>query len=220
MKTDDGKDKPPDVYFRAEDSAQEEEDMGSKDKEDGLETTSFDGQVEKTGKMNRNTPEEARELRGGAGQGGVESYSGLGHEAKTDAKRRFVRWSSSTEIGDFIRDAARGREFAVEIEGAPKEIRVGVPSFNDRTHYLRTRLRKTSRKISNMASIKKECDIQAHKGAQRVAMGGFGVLLGWWGIVYLLTFQTELGWDTMEPVTVGLLCPSFCFTFLIMLRST
>ncbi|KAI9700046.1 MAG: hypothetical protein M1836_002580 [Candelina mexicana] len=206
VKNDDGKDKAPAIYFRAEDSAQEEERLGSWDQGGQLEETSFEGKVEKTGKLNRKTPEEARELRGGAGQGGVESYSGLGHEAKIDVKRKFVRWSSSTEIGDFIRDAARGKEFAVEIEGAPEEIRVGVPSFNDRTHYLRTRLRKTSRKLSNMAGIKKECDVQAHKSAQRVAMGGFGVLVSWWYIVYRLTFETDLGWDTMEPVTylVGL----------------
>jgi calcium uniporter protein, mitochondrial len=37
-------------------------------------------------------------------------------------------------------------------------------------------------------------------------MGGFGILLGWWYVVYRLTFETDLGWDTMEPVTylVGL----------------
>jgi hypothetical protein len=117
-----------------------------------------------------------------------------------------VRWSSSTEVGDFIRDAARGQEFAVEIEGAPNDIRVGVPSFNDRTYYLRMRLRKTSKKISDMAEVKKECDRLAHKGAQRVAVGGLAILVGWWVSVYQLTFQTDLGWDVMEPVTylVGL----------------
>jgi len=117
-----------------------------------------------------------------------------------------VRWSSSTEIGDFIRDAARGQEFAVEIEGAPNDIRVGVPSFNDRTYYLRMRLRNTSDKIGKMADVKKECDAIAHRGAQRVAMGGFGILCGWWYLVYRLTFETDLGWDVMEPVTylVGL----------------
>ena len=37
-------------------------------------------------------------------------------------------------------------------------------------------------------------------------MSGFAGLLTWWFGVYYLTFQTELGWDTMEPVTylVGL----------------
>jgi hypothetical protein len=106
------------------------------------------------------------------------------------------------QIGDFIRDAARGKEFAVEIEGTPREIRVGVPSFDDRTHYLRIRLRKTARKILDMAAVKNECDTAARKGARQVAMGGFAVLVGWWASVYVLTFRTSYGWDVMEPVTV------------------
>lgn len=114
-----------------------------------------------------------------------------------------MRWSKSTEIGDFIRDAARGQEFAIEIEGAPHDIRVGVPSFNDRTYYLRMRLRSTSKKIADLADIKKECDQLAHKGAQRVAIGGLGLVVAWWGTVYKLTFDTDLGWDVMEPVTVS-----------------
>jgi hypothetical protein len=117
-----------------------------------------------------------------------------------------VRWSSSTEIGDFIRDAARGREFALSIEGYPQELRVAVPSFNDRTYYLRLRLRKMSKKIESLAKIKQDCDRIAHKGAHRIAQGGFGVLIGWWGIVYYVSFHTDFGWDLVEPVTylVGL----------------
>ncbi|KAJ5513105.1 hypothetical protein N7463_002657 [Penicillium fimorum] len=117
---------------------------------------------------------------------------------------RFVRWSQATEIGDFIRDAARAGEFIVTIEGAPSglsQIRVTVPSFNERTYYLRMRLRKLSRRIQTMASVKEECDALAHRGAQRVAIGGFGILAIWWFTVYRLTFETDLGWDTMEPVT-------------------
>jgi calcium uniporter protein, mitochondrial len=144
-------------------------------------------------------PTESR--RGGPGEGGVESYSGAGREAVGEDTGKFVRWSSSTEIGDFVRDAARAKEFIVEIEGGPHEIRVGVPSFNDRTFYLRQRLRKTSRKLADMAVIKKECDIAAHKAGQRLAMAGFGVMVGYWYVVYRLTFETDLGWDTMEPVT-------------------
>ncbi|ORY12806.1 hypothetical protein BCR34DRAFT_511909 [Clohesyomyces aquaticus] len=230
LKTKDGKEKIPNVYFRAEDSMQDKmesskprettvaEDSESLDDQEGeedfekVDEIRIDGKTERTGKltgkMNRKTPDEAAELRGGHGEGGVESYSGLGKDAPSDkqAQRKFVRWSSSTEIGDFIRDAARGQEFAVEIEGAPNDIRVGVPSFNDRTYYLRMRLRTTSKKISSMAEIKKECDALAHRGAQRVAMAGFGVLVGWWYLVYRLTFETDLGWDVMEPVTylVGL----------------
>ncbi|KAJ5923484.1 hypothetical protein N7454_008729 [Penicillium verhagenii] len=117
---------------------------------------------------------------------------------------RFVRWSQATEVGDFIRDAARTREFIVSIEGVPSgkgQIRVTVPSFNERTYFLRMRMRKLSRRIQKIAEIKHECDELAQRGAQRVAIGGFGILSVWWYSVYKLTFETDLGWDTMEPVT-------------------
>lgn len=117
---------------------------------------------------------------------------------------RFVRWSQATEIGDFIRDAARAGEFIVTIEGAPAglgQIRVTVPSFNERTYFLRLRMRKLSRRIQSIADVKAKCDELAHRGAQRVAIGGFGILSVWWYSVYKLTFETDLGWDTMEPVT-------------------
>jgi hypothetical protein len=154
------------------------------------------------------TPEEqekgpnARPL----GDGGVQSYSGAGREGSGEDEGEFVRWSASTEIGDFIRDAARAKEFEVEIEGSPKTIKVAVPSFNDRTYYLRQRLRRTSRKIADLATIKEECDAAAHRSGQRVAMSGCGLLIGYWYLVYRLTFETDLGWDVMEPVTylVGL----------------
>jgi hypothetical protein len=140
------------------------------------------------------------------GDGGVESYSGAGREGKGQDTGNFVRWSSSTEIGDFIRDAARAKEFEVDIEGHPDPIKVGVPSFKDRTFYLRQRLRKVSREISEMAALKQECDRIAHRGGQRLAMTGCVILVAYWYTVYRVTFETELGWDTMEPVTylVGL----------------
>lgn len=141
---------------------------------------------------------ESLPRRGGPGEGGVERYSGAGHEGEMDDDVEFVRWSSSTEIGDFIRDAARAKQFEIEIEGLREPIKIGVPSFNDRTFYLRTRLRKTAREIKSMAKIKLECDTLAHKGGQRIAMGGFGIMVGWWYLVYRLTFETDLGWDTME----------------------
>lgn len=208
--------KVPEVYFRAEDSAQGEiradsrrDDMDG-EAEEGTDEQMVDGKIMKLGKINsskdKNISSEEKkqiqsELRGGPGEGGVESYSGRGREQSSGGEVKFVRWSSSTEIGDFIRDAARGKEFAVEIEGASHEIRVGVPSFNDRTHYLRVRLRKTSRKLADYAKVKKECDELAHRGARHLAMGGFGVLVSWWGAIYYFTFMTSYGWDTMEPVT-------------------
>ncbi|KAH9908191.1 siderophore biosynthesis protein [Xylariomycetidae sp. FL2044] len=133
----------------------------------------------------------------------VASYSGLGHEGiETPAEHKdWTRWSSSTEMGDFIRDAARGREFAIKIDGHDAEMRVGVPSFSDRTHYMRIRLRRMSHKIEQLAEIKKECDMLAHRGAHRVAKAGFAALTGWWATVYFVTFHTDAGWDLVEPVT-------------------
>ncbi|KAH8600909.1 hypothetical protein B0O99DRAFT_589784 [Bisporella sp. PMI_857] len=229
IKGQDGKEKSPEVYFRAEDSTQavdgfadgeiDKDELYEETAEEGSDEQVVDGKKVKLGKIETDEQKargevlkqqkkqdakliEETKLRGGAGEGGVESYSGKGREG-TEAgdKMKFVRWSSSTEIGDFIRDAARGKEFAVEIEGASKEIRIGVPSFNDRTHYLRARLRKTSKRLEDMASIKKECDELAHRSAKRLAMGGFGVLASWWASIYYFTFMTPYGWDTMEPIT-------------------
>lgn len=210
IKTESGQDKVPQVYFRAEDSVQEEVasdsiDYELVDEEEGTDEHMVDGKLVKTGKVSKGQAESldiGNKLRGGPGEGGVETYSGLGHEAPHyPGEVRFVRWSSSTEIGDFIRDAARGKEFAVEIEGSKKEIRVGVPSFNDRTHYLRVRLRKKARDLEDLTKIKKECDQLAHRSAQRLAMGGFGILTAWWAAIYYFTFRTPYGWDTMEPIT-------------------
>ncbi|KAK8086162.1 hypothetical protein PG994_001136 [Apiospora phragmitis] len=166
----DGKEKMPSVYFRAEASEKDES-----------------GNVINKNKKSPN----------------IASASGLGREgADTPQEHKdWVRWSSSTEIGDFIRDAARGREFAIGITGHDTELRVGVPSFNDRTHYMRVRLRRMSQRIGDLAKIKDDCDMLAHRAAHRLAKAGFGALSAWWGAVYFLTFHTDLGWDMMEPVT-------------------
>ncbi|KAF9774590.1 hypothetical protein IL306_007390 [Fusarium sp. DS 682] len=163
-----GREKLPDIVFRAE--ADQEEQHGKKDDK----------------------------KKNGAN---VASYSGLGHEGPSRKEANWVRWSGSTEIGDFIRDAARGREFAIDIEGFDKELRVAVPSFRDRTYYMRMSLRRMSRDIDSMSKVKNECDALAHKGAHRLAQGGFAALAGWWGVVYYVTFHTQAGWDLVEPVT-------------------
>ncbi|RPA94680.1 hypothetical protein L873DRAFT_1935735 [Choiromyces venosus 120613-1] len=146
-------------------------------------------------------------LRGGEGQGGVETGGGLGSLSPSEksGKGGYVRWSTSTEVGDFVRDAARGKEFVIGIEGS-EDLPVGIPSFRQRTHYLRQRLMATTREIEQLERLKSECDGIAHRGAQRVAISGFAGLVGWWAGVYWLTFKTSLGWDVMEPVTyfVGL----------------
>ena len=213
-----GKERPPSVSFRAEDST--EEDIGSsksavkaeKEEEEKEAEEEYDienpdetivaGKRERTGKIGGGS--DAAKAAHDASPASVPARKDPA--ADDDSHPNFVRWSPSTEIGDFIRDAARGKEFAVDIEGAPESIYVGVPSFQDRTYYLRMRLRKTARKISQIADVKKECDHLAHQSAKRVAQGGFAGLVTWWGAVYYATFCTSLGWDVMEPVTylVGL----------------
>ncbi|KAI3390919.1 hypothetical protein diail_8415 [Diaporthe ilicicola] len=184
----DGKEKIPNIYFRAEDSATS----------DNRPTTRNEARAKdkaEQGKQDDAPPENPH----------VASYSGLGHEADpgphSDKDKAWVRWSSSTEMGDFIRDAARGREFAIEVEGYNLEMRVSVPSFNDRTYYMRMRLRRMSRQIEELSGLKRECDEIAHRSAHRLAQGGFAALAGWWGVVYYITFQTEWGWDLVEPIT-------------------
>lgn len=172
-------DRVPDVSFRA---------MESKDDELEPKTASTGS------KKGPNDPEEVD-----IGEGSVQSYSGAGREAKGEDSGDFIRWSASTEIGDFIRDAARAKEFEVEIEGSPKTIKVAVPSFNDRTFYLRQRLRRQAGRISDMAALKEECDKAAHRTGQRIATAGGAALVAYWYVVYRLTFETDLGWDVMEP---------------------
>ncbi|KAJ6440675.1 4'-phosphopantetheinyl transferase [Purpureocillium lavendulum] len=170
----DGRDKLPEIVFRAEADHDDEGDAKA---------------------------EAKRKNRDQQGSN-VAAYSGLGREGPSKGgEANWVRWSSSTEVGDFIRDAARGREFAIGIEGHDRELRVAVPSFRDRTYYMRMRLRKMSREIDDMARVKRDCDELAHKGAHRLAKGGFAALATWWGVVYYVTFHTDMGWDLVEPVT-------------------
>jgi len=189
-----GKEKLPSVYFRAEDSAENDSDN---------KPTSRSEARAKDSSPSPGGPRPESSLPGPQDRTGVATYSGLGREGpeRPGKDKNWVRWSSSTEMGDFIRDAARGREFAIEIEGYNLEMRVSVPSFGDRTYYMRVRLRKMSRELEALAKIKRECDLLAHRGAHRIAKGGFALLTGWWGVVYYVSFHTEFGWDLVEPVT-------------------
>ncbi|KAH7928360.1 hypothetical protein BV22DRAFT_1005004 [Leucogyrophana mollusca] len=112
-------------------------------------------------------------------------------------------WSDSTDIGDFIKDAARDAEFSIHIKpenGDETVIRVEVPTFADRTRFLQRRLDLVNRELDSMAGLKLACDKEARKGARRMALGGFGMLVVYWGAVARLTFW-DYGWDIMEPIT-------------------
>ena len=133
-----------------------------------------------------------------------------------------VQWSESTDIGDFVKEAARSTEFFIVLrpgedsekswssqeDQASKDasstspdawtIPVTVPSFEDRTHFLRRRLAAVDKELVSMQDIKNSCDTDAHRGAKRVAIGGFAILVTYWLAVLRMTFFTDLGWDVME----------------------
>ena len=176
---------PPRVTFRAEDSGEDDQPTRSMEADEKKEKVEQSVESAEAGEA------AGKAVRVDAGESGPDNSN---KSDKMDSALpsppdcthgddpvhpHFVRWSPSTEIGDFIRDAARGKEFAVDVENAAP-IYVGVPSFKDRTYYLRMRLRKTGKRIAQMADVKKECDELAQKGAQRVAQGGFAGLISWW----------------------------------------
>lgn len=138
------------------------------------------------------------------------------------------QWSDSTDVGDFIRDAARSAQFficltyqpskeladtilkqneekivQVNKQGGTKDpnfcdtvetvIEVQVPTFADRTRYLRRRLKHVEQQIASMEELKLHCDKEAHRGARRMAVTGFGMLVAYWGGVARLTFW-DYGW--------------------------
>lgn len=92
---------------------------------------------------------------------------------------------------------------------------VKVPTFADRTKYLRKRLDYVNEEMNTMEGLKKLCDKEAHKGgfgrvssflcprgrltvcdcpgARRMAVTGLAMLVGYWGTVTRLTFW-DLGW--------------------------
>lgn len=121
------------------------------------------------------------------------------HTRSGDGKR----WSPATSIGDFLRDAARVGTFVVRI--GDRQVKVSVPSFEDRTKFLRASLFAKTGRIEQMAKLKAECDRLAQTGTRRFAIGGACVGVVWWFVVGYVTFWHE-NWDLMEPLTylVGL----------------
>lgn len=136
----------------------------------------------------------------------------------TTPKGSKYQWSDSTDLGDFIRDAAKAAEFQIRVRVQPSQtydasntesttplekstresqhtliIPVEVPTFKSRTRYLRLRIHIVDKQLEGMEELKKQCDREAHKGARRMAVGGFGMLVVYWGAVARLTFW-DYGW--------------------------
>ena len=143
---------------------------------------------------NIGSKEGLQPLCGEEGEGEVEISGGPGSldPSERPGEGGYVYWPTSTEVGDFIRNVARGREFVIEVEGRDC-VPVGMPSFKQRTHYLRQRLVAVTREIELQARLKSECDRIARRGAQRVAVSGFLGLVGCLAAVYWVTFKAGLG---------------------------
>ncbi|ORY78953.1 hypothetical protein BCR37DRAFT_381821 [Protomyces lactucae-debilis] len=112
---------------------------------------------------------------------------------------RHARWSTSIGVADFIREAAATTRFCILI--GDDEVKVSVPSFEDRTQYLRTQLGRVTEELDREHSIKYECDKLAAKTAKQYALYVAGGLVAYWCVVFKLTFYSPLGWDAMEPIT-------------------
>ncbi len=150
------------------------------------------------------------------------------HEELDKGKQQ---WSDSTDIGDFVKEAAHSKEFTILItpdqasntaQLAPQQgstgavhdrnepeayaalqIPVSVPSFEDRTRYLRRRLERMDSELKGMQDIKDSCDALARRGTKRIATGVFVILLTYWLAVLRLTFFSTYGWETMEVSSIA-----------------
>ncbi|KAL1742530.1 hypothetical protein HDZ31DRAFT_75449 [Schizophyllum fasciatum] len=122
----------------------------------------------------------------------------------TSPSGKVSHWADSTDVADFMREAARVAKFSVVIvdpeSKQERAIDVQVPSFASRTRYLRRRLAVIESQLKGMDKVKRECDHLARRGARRMALGGFAMLVVYWGAVARLTFW-DYGWDIMEPIT-------------------
>jgi len=142
----------------------------------------------------------------------VVHYRGFGEDG---------RWSEATDLADFLRQSANIKAFEIDLLPAArrssndsniehpkplKSIKVLVPSFLSRTRYLRDRLDQVNDHLREMADLKAECDRLAKQGARRVALGGLGGLVAYWGAVAVRLFRHSFCAD-LDQLTYR---PLFC----------
>lgn len=84
-------------------------------------------------------------------------------QAKVDAVLTTAQWAQSTELGDFVQEAAQDSKFVIALhkEGqAPQVLPVRVPTFEQRTMHLRNRLREITAEMQSLLEIKTKCDVR------------------------------------------------------------
>lgn len=82
--------------------------------------------------------------------------------AKRNASPQTHQWAQATELGDFVQEAAKDSKFVVAIQEEghqPNFIAVRVPTFEQRTRFLRNRLIDVAREMQSLLDIKTECDV-------------------------------------------------------------
>jgi hypothetical protein len=80
------------------------------------------------------------------------------------------QWALSTELGDFVQEAAQDSKFVLALhqEGQQPQITpVRVPTFEQRTVHLRSRLREVTKEMQGLLDIKTECDVGRRLCQQR-----------------------------------------------------
>ncbi|ORY21895.1 hypothetical protein BCR39DRAFT_488112 [Naematelia encephala] len=145
---------------------------------------------------------------GPGADGGDDGGPLLGERRKDKGRLQEVSWSTSTDLSDFIKQACSNERFKIIISPDPDQVpedglilEVKIPSFASRTTYLRKRLLILTKDLDRMTKQKKQIDLTAHKGAQRLAIFALSVGAAYWVAVIRWTFFTDAGWDVMEPVT-------------------
>lgn len=99
------------------------------------------------------------------------------HSRIGSIRRGSTRWGSSIEVGNFVKDAAREKEFIIEIEDA-EDIVISVPSFLERSQTTRDQLRKTTKEIEIMGRLREQCDKALRNRVNMAIVGMVGWLVG------------------------------------------
>ncbi|KAI5837473.1 hypothetical protein DFP73DRAFT_487237 [Morchella snyderi] len=114
------------------------------------------------------------------------------HSSIGSIARGSTRWGSSIEVGNFVKDAAREKEFIIEIEDA-EDIVISVPSFLERSQTTRDHLRKATKEIETMGRVREQCDTALRNRVNMAIVGMIGWLVG----VYSLMLNSGFLWNVV-----------------------
>ena len=87
-------------------------------------------------------------------------------QARTDSALTTPQWAQSTELGDFVQEAAQDSKFVIALHKqgqAPHVLPVRVPTFEQRTMHLRDRLKQITGEMQSLLEIKTKCDVSLPK---------------------------------------------------------